>query len=161
VVVVVGAVVVVAVGVVAASVVVGVAAVVVAGFVAGFGASGGSGLAPTSAYPIWISLPAGSPPWSAVRWVSAAVTGPRQAPAHGVVPRGTLSRLKLSGPQWASGNVALGTAGIGTGAPSACRFWAVVPSKLPSVLATAAVADARARIVSAVISPPKSTSPFT
>jgi hypothetical protein len=58
-------------------------AVVVAGIVAAVvvvaagGSAGGRGAwAAASAYPIWISLPAGRPPWSTFTWTTSAVTYP-------------------------------------------------------------------------------------
>jgi hypothetical protein len=101
-------------------------------------------------------LPAGSPPWSAVSWMSSSVTNVRYA----LVPAGALVSTDwlpmVSVPQSPSA-----TRPDETGCPSATRFVTAVPRRLPPAPDGPVPAEARAVTASAVISPLKIDRPVT
>jgi hypothetical protein len=109
----------------------------------------------TSAYPTRICVPAGSPPWSAVRWMSSAVTLPRKLVALGEEPCArTIAKPQSPRPTRWPGPAPTGCPPTVSVATPDCPKSPVAPS-------TVALASTLPRIDEAVTSPPNSESELT
>src|SRR5262249_53212253 len=120
------------------------------------GGGGSAGVTDTFAavWPTRISLPAGSPPWSASRVTSSAVRDPLYEGAS-ALPEAVASSSRIAWPQPGS----IRWFGVAcTGWPWTTRFVRAVSPKSPSGAGESARAFARAATASAVSSPANSDS---
>ena len=114
--------------------------------------AGGAVWTAAVAVPIWISLPAGSPPWSAVSFKSSSVT----AVLYPFDPAGA-ARVDARARRWSTDpSLRPRPCCLSPAGPATRRLTTVVPFALPPAPDGPVPADARAVTASAVISPLKS-----